>query len=352
MPASASLVSVLRRPTLVAAAALPLLHAQAQAAGSQVTQASVWDECELLLRGAATTLLSPSGSPAVAALPSAAPDIWGRDIYVFFIFALAFFVANWFTRLVVIEPLTRALLPVRGAQVSKFAQSFAEAQIYGGFAIAGYFIVSSQEWSWPSAKWWIGFPEGGHLAMRSDLRCYYIAYAARYFQAAMSVLLEPRRKDFIEMNIHHWVTVLLCGISYIYGWNRIGCIVMFLLDPADVPLHAAKLCKYIADVTGSRFWTFMSDRIFESFAVVFFVSRLGMYPYVCWSAHIEATQYWPKGIPEWSCVVLLELLLLMQIFWGRLIVNVAIKMARGEHVEDVRSDDEDEADGPENKKTD
>jgi len=352
MPASASSVSGLWRPTLVAATALPLLHAQA--AGSQVTQASVWVECELLLRGAATTLLSPSGSPATAALPSAAPDIWGRDINVFLIFALAIFVANWFMRLVVIEPMVRALLPMREAQVKKFAQSFVEVHIYGSFAIAGYFIVSSQDWSWPSAKWWIGFPEGGHKSMRSDLRCYYIAYAARYFQASMSVLLEPRQKDFIEMNIHHWVTVLLCGISYVYGYNRSGCIVMFLLDPADVPLHSAKLCKFIADVTRSRFWNFMSNRFFESFAVVFFISRLCMYPYVCWSAHIEATAYWPKGIPEWSCVALLELLLVMQIFWFRLIINVAIKMAKGGGLEDCRSDDddEDEVDGPENKKID
>ena len=35
--------------------------------------------------------------------------------------------------------------------------------------------------------------------MRQDLRCYYLMYAARYMQAIVSVLMEHRRKDFIEM---------------------------------------------------------------------------------------------------------------------------------------------------------
>ena len=28
-------------------------------------------------------------------------------------------------------------------------------------------------------------------------------------------------------------------------YNRVGVVVMILLDPADVPLHSAKLCKYM-----------------------------------------------------------------------------------------------------------
>jgi len=303
--------------------------------------AGVMEELKVLLSGAATTLFS-AGGPASAALPTASPDLWGKDLYVLFIFAFVIFIANWGSRLLVLQPFARTFLPIKDKVVAKWAQSAVEATLYGSFAVFGYFVVSSQEWSWPSAKWWIGFPQGGHDIMRSDLRCYYIAYAARYFQAGICVLLEPRRKDFIEMNVHHWVTVLLCSISYVYGWNRIGCIVMFLLDPADVPLHCAKLCKYIADEKRTRVWIFTSDRLFESFAVAFFVTRLCFYPYVCWSAHVEATRYWPKGVPEWTCVALLELLLILQVWWFRLIIYVAIKMARGEEATDARSDTEDE----------
>ena len=41
--------------------------------------------------------------------------------------------------------------------------------------------------------------------------------------------------------------------------------------------------------------------------------RLGMYPYICWSAHIEATRYFPKGLPEWTAVVLLYILMALQV---------------------------------------
>merc|ERR1740123_1249230 len=95
--------------------------------------------------------------------------------------------------------------------------------------------------------------------------------------------------------IHHVVTVVISYVSYVYGWNRVGCVVMLLLDLADVPLHVAKLCKYTAEATKKRGWQHKADRMFECFAVVFVVTRLVMYGYVCWSAHIEASRYFPKG---------------------------------------------------------
>ena len=76
---------------------------------------------------------------------------------------------------------------------------------------------------------------------------------------------------------------------------------MLLLDPADVPLHLAKMFKYVSDARESRDkklaqrCTFCADRVFELFALVFLVTRIAMYPRVRWSAHVEATRYFPKG---------------------------------------------------------
>merc|ERR1712151_1338013 len=141
---------------------------------------------------------------------------------------------------------------------------------------------------------------------------------------------------------HHIVTVVVIFISYVYGWNRVGVVVMVLLDPADVPLHLAKLFKYTSEVTKRRVLQVVADRLFEAFAVVFFVTRIVLFGYVCWSAHIEATRYFPKGLPEWTCIALLYMLLFLQIFWFSLIIRVALKLLRGDGAEDPRSDDEDE----------
>lgn len=167
------------------------------------------------------------------------------------------------------------------ARVLKFSQAAMEAIFYGGFSALGLSIVPSQPWIWPSKHWWIDFQSGQHSLMRDDLRCYYLLYGARYVQGAVSVMLEHKRKDFLEMQIHHVVTVAVVFISYAYGWNRVGAVVMLLLDPADVPLHAAKMVKYVGEARGNnKTCAFLADRLFELFAVMFFVTRVALYPYV------------------------------------------------------------------------
>eukprot|EP00622_Pseudochattonella_farcimen_P002644 FR737617.1.p1 GENE.FR737617.1~~FR737617.1.p1 ORF type:complete len:182 (+),score=27.74 FR737617.1:80-547(+) len=150
------------------------------------------------------------------------------------------------------------------------------------------------------------------------------------------------------MQLHHVVTVALVSVSYAYGFIRVGVIVMALLDPADVPLQMAKMMKYLGEArspaTSDNIWQFLADRFFEAFAVVFFITRLVMYPYVCWSAQFESARYFQKGVPEWTCIVLLCILLALQIFWFKLVVEAAYRIIwLGKPVEDHRSDDEEEA---------
>ena len=276
------------------------------------------------------------------------------DFYVCCVFTVLILSLNWGVRLLLVKPMATRLLgrPKKQsrafkAKVIKFSQAMMEFVIYGSFTVIGLWIVPRQPWIWPSKHWWIDFSSGSHAAMRDDLRCYYLLYGARYVQGAISVLLEPKRKDFLEMQLHHLVTVAVVWISYMHGWNRIGCVVMVLLDPADVPLHVAKMFKYVADAHAAhdkslaKTCTFCADRIFELFAVAFLVTRICMYPYVCWSAHVEATLYFPKGVPEWTCVALLWTLCALQFYWFYLIIKVAIKMMMTGKAEDVRSDDED-----------
>lgn len=299
------------------------------------------EELRALLGGLSATLVgSASGG---APLPLARPDLQ-RDTPVVGCLAAGFFFANWGIRLLLVSPLVRAVLSLKRPVRIKFEQSVMEALLYGGFTVIGLRVVPSQEWVWPSSKWWIDFENGSHLAMRSDLRCYYLMYIARYMQGIVSVLLEPKRKDFFAMILHHVVTVLVIYISYVHGWNRVGVCVMVLLDPADVPLHVAKICKYIADASRShaKAWQFLADRLFEVFAVTFLVTRLILYGYVCWSAHIEAGRYFLQGWAAWTCVALLETLLGLQVYWMFLILKVAVRLLMGEGADDCRSDDEDE----------
>jgi ceramide synthetase len=312
---------------------------------TEVSTSKMAQETQILIDGLLTAM---KGDPvAVAKLPSSAPE-FTRDVSVFAIFSIIMFVFNWGTRLLLVENFAAAVLKMhRKTMREKWSQSAMEVIFYGGFTILGLYVVPKQEWVWPSVLWWKGFKEGGHEFMRSDLRCFYLLYGARYFQGLVSIFMEHKRKDFVEMFAHHAVTVVLILISFGYGWNRIGAVIMVILDPADVFLHSAKMCKYISDAmtkgqTRKASWQMGADMIFALFAIVFFVTRLVMYPYVCWSAYFETRAFFAKGLPEWVCIVLLGTLLFLQCYWFYLLVSAVVRMIRSGGVEDVRSDDEDE----------
>ena len=123
---------------------------------------------------------------------------------------------------------------------------------------------------------------------------------------------------------------------------------MILLDPADVPLHIAKQFKYVGDAHGGKIQKFMqsgADLFFVIFMLLFAVTRLGLYPYVVWSAHVEGREYFSYGLGAWTCIALLYILLLLQIYWFVLILKVAIKVITSGAAEDVRSDEDDEDSG-------
>ncbi len=272
------------------------------------------------------------------------------DVLVFLLMSLGLFLLNWGLRLAVVEPMAGFFLGKRSsrAKVQKFAQSSLEMVFYGAFTVFGLLVVPNQEWFWPSKHWWADFTTGKTLFMTDTLKAYYLLYAARYSQGMVSVFIEHKRKDFWEMLVHHFVTVSLIGISYVHGWNRVGAVVMILLDPADVPLHIAKQFKYVGDAHGGKIQKFMqsgADLFFVIFMLLFAVMRLGLYPYVVWSAHVEGREYFSYGLGAWTCIALLYILLLLQIYWFVLILKVAIKVITSGAAEDVRSDEDDEDSG-------
>jgi len=125
---------------------------------------------------------------------------------------------------------------------------------------------------------------------------------------------------------------------------------MLLLDPADVPLHVGKMLKYLqAYGHDSKFMEITSDGCFNTFAVLFFINRVCMYPYICWSATFESSEVWSgetktnhaHDLAEWTAISLLLILQVLQIWWFSIIAKMAYKLlVEGGEVRDNRSDDE------------
>lgn len=294
-----------------------------------------------MLIGALVELIIGTSTFAAGSVPN-----FSVDAVVFMMFSFAIFFVLWTMRLTLIEPLTAWSLGLGDKKVNfslaKFSQVFTDVIVYGLSFAVGLRVVLSQSWVWPSANWWEGYSNGDHMLMRPDFRCYYLVYTARYFQDFWSLFLHKRRKDFWQMLSHHVLTVAVGAVSYAFSFNRIGAVVMVLHDPSDVLLNGGKCLIYINNVAKRPLYQFLTNRIFEVFAVVFFTTKIILFSYVCWSAHIESLPFFPHGVVEWSCVAFLYGLLALQFWWFGMIVKLAMNMGKDTGATDTRSSSESE----------
>ncbi|CDW76728.1 lag1 longevity assurance [Stylonychia lemnae] len=84
----------------------------------------------------------------------------------------------------------------------------------------------------------------GHLQFINDnypvqvwpvgLRCYYLGTMGYHVHQLFAHALHPIRNDFIEMFLHHVVTLTLYGGSYLINETAAGSVIMFLHDWADI----------------------------------------------------------------------------------------------------------------------
>mmetsp|Transcript_18316 Transcript_18316/g.29798 ORF Transcript_18316/g.29798 Transcript_18316/m.29798 type:complete len:348 (+) Transcript_18316:42-1085(+) len=309
-----------------------------------------------------------------SALDSSSTENKPFPVVLFWELTLIQFIMNAIVRMLIVQPLAKQLLlanagrarKVTHLRVVKFSQATLEMLFYSVYFVMGWRIVQSQPYLWPSTLWWTNQPDNRFIT--NDASFFYIAYCARYMQNFIFVFLEPKRKDFWEMQTHHLVTIILIWISYSYGFVRVGLVVMVLLDIADPPLHLGKQCIYVKEIRGRQSgiftWANMGDFFFVIFAVSFIVTRLMLYPYVVWSCTVELYNAKAKpgpfdffeykeavGIETIICVALIWVLMLLQIFWGVLLMKAIIKVFSGAELKDTRSDSEQSGSESEKKKT-
>ena len=163
-----------------------------------------------------------------------------------------------------------------------------EFLVYSANLVMGFQILRTRPWVYPSRLWWVDTPTKN---LETDAAFFALMYAARYVTFLFVVLTETRKKDFVEMVVHHLVTVVLIVVSYVGGFARVGLVIMVLFDIADPLLHAAKMANYNKkSARGARRKLFgtAADVLFGSFAVVFFATRIVVYSWVVYSVSVES----------------------------------------------------------------
>ena len=151
--------------------------------------------------------------------------------------------------------------------------------------------------------------------------------------------VETVRKDVTELCLHHLATITLVSLSYTYNYHRIGLVIMLLHDLADVLLYSAKVFNYLNKVI-------ITNALFVAFVLVFFVTRLVIFPNIIRTAWGPVTGYIPQvsaGMPGcYILPILLSVLQILHVMWFVLILRMLHRLVFVKKLveRDIRSDDE------------
>lgn len=228
-------------------------------------------------------------------------------------------------------------------KVTKFIEALWRFLFYTSFVLVG-----ARSMLYPHMQSWVTDPrqlfEGWPHHHSNELTYfYYMCQLGCYMHQLLWT--EVARSDSLEMMTHHIITMTLVVISYKTNFTRIGSLIFILHDVSDIFLEVAKCFKYTSEVKGREVFQTLTDVFFGIFAILFFVTRLVMFPKMIivtlWVYGYETfgCQWWGG----WIFCLVLFCLQLLHIFWFYLIVRMIFRLfILGTVEKDVRSDDEED----------
>ncbi|CAG5125927.1 unnamed protein product, partial [Candidula unifasciata] len=151
----------------------------------------------------------------------------------------------------------------------KFVESCWKGLFYFIIFWYGVYIHIDKPWLYETIYAWKGWP---HHHVSDDIYWYYMLEGAFYISLLFSLFSDHKRKDFVEMIIHHLATLLLMGMSWVNNFVRIGTLVLLVHDAVDSWLETAKVAKYIGCHK-------ICEKLFFIFMVMWVVTRLIIFPF-------------------------------------------------------------------------
>ena len=173
----------------------------------------------------------------------------------------------------------------------------------------------------------------------TELRFFYVLQLAIWVWTGFSCKwIESRRKDYVEMMLHHCVTVGLILGSFLNGEHAIGLVVLFVHDTSDVALDLMKMFNYLK-LEDQHGW-YITEVSFVANLCTWIYFRLYVFPvhvlyYGSW--HGYAAQCGEEGIEgvfarcqsAGSCLqsdIGLAVLCVLHVFWFYILLRVAYKL--------------------------
>ncbi|KAI0566045.1 ceramide synthase [Gracilaria domingensis] len=181
---------------------------------------------------------------------------------------------------------------------------------------------------------------------------YYSQAGAFYIAASVFLIcFDLRRADFAELCLHHFVTLGMVIVSYLYSYVRVGIVIVALHDLGDIFLYSAKFLHYLG-LSG------LDTAVFSMFAVTFYVTRLVLFSRLVHMICVETLQtvVAEASFNKWAMyydtyilhyvffVAFAGTLLVLHCFWFTLILKMIYReLFEGKKISehgDIRSDGE------------
>ncbi|TSK53784.1 Ceramide synthase 1 [Bagarius yarrelli] len=181
-----------------------------------------------------------------------------------------------------------------------------------------------------------------------DISFAYLIQGSFYGHSIYAVVyMDAWRKDSAVMLLHHCITLALIAFSYAFRFHNIGLLVLFLHDLNDILLEFTKLNIYFKIRGGKSYMIndFLSTVGFVFFGITWFWFRLYWFPLkVLYVSFITSLKSVPNIPFYFFFNTLLFALLLMNIYWFRMVVRVLTGQMKG--INDVREYEENEFQEP------
>jgi len=226
--------------------------------------------------------------------------------------------------------LKRRRLYGKPTTLTKFCETGWRWLYYSAAFIYGITCLYDKPWLYDIRHCWYNYP---HHSVPTEIWVYYMVELSFYWSLSISQFFDVRRKDFVEMLIHHVTTIALLCFSWTCNLTRCGTLVLLLHDLADILLECAKLFNYAK-------FTVLCDLCFGVFALSWIVTRLWIFPaWILYSTTVEAPQLVEMFPAYYIFNGLLSVLLVLHVIWTYFILKLPYNaLYKKEKVKDTRSD--------------
>nr|ACB12563.1 Fum18 [Fusarium oxysporum] len=245
-----------------------------------------------------------------------------------------------------LAPFARAMGVSKERKVIRFSEQGWILMYYSVFWPLGMLIWTKSSHFSDMDQLWTDWPQRDVDGL---MKFYILTQLACWIQQVISVNFEARRKDYWLIVVHHFITITLILVSYVYHHTRVGSLILVMMDAIEILFPFAKCLRYLGHTT-------LCDVLFCLFFITWILSRHVLYLMTCWSVYSDVPRiieqscfmgsaddlHGPLPVPDdwWHLIEPWLYPNVLMMLWFGFICKVAIGVLDGRAADDVRSDDE------------